>query len=247
MGMVAKAKPDGYTLLLTTPSVITNSIVFSNVGFDPAKDFEYIGQGIKQYFIMVTTNEFPAKTMGDVVAYAKGHPNEMTVANGAVGTTSYLSPVLVSKLSGAQFKIVNYKGNAPAIVDLLGGHINAMFADPISIGPTLSTGKVHAVGITSAKRLPGYPDIPAIAETLPGYYMDTNYGFAAPKGTPKDVIDTLNKALNEAVNDPKIKADFEKQNAEVTGNLTPAQYDAVMRADLTKYKAMLTEMNIHLD
>jgi tripartite-type tricarboxylate transporter receptor subunit TctC len=245
-GMVANAPPDGYTILMTSPAIITNHFLFKNAQHHPVNDFVPLSLVTRIQFLMVARKDLPVKSMSEMIAYAKARPGQVTTANGAIGGITYLSEVLLNQMADLKMKIVNYRGNSLAINDLLAGNIDTMFADPPGFTGHIAAGNLRALGITSPTRSKQFPDIPPIADTVPGYDMQSWYGVFAPKGTPPEIAQTLSKALAEAARDQSVIEAFVKQSSEPVGS-TSEELAAVVKADMAKYSKLIGDLGLKLD
>jgi tripartite-type tricarboxylate transporter receptor subunit TctC len=236
---VAKAAPDGYTLVLGgTGSLAVNPTLYNNVGYDPRKDFAPIGLiGTGQLIVLVNPS-VPAKTIPELIALAKKEPGKLSYASAGVGSGIHLGAVLFELMADIKLTHVPYRGTAPALTDLIGGHVQIYFSSiPSAIG-IAKEGKVRALAVTGPKRSAVFPDLPTVAETLPGFEAVLHYGIVAPAGTPKPIVDKLNAALREAVLAPDTK---ERMAADGTEPLpsTPAEYAADIDKEETKWSAIV--------
>jgi tripartite-type tricarboxylate transporter receptor subunit TctC len=203
---VARADPDGYTLYVYTIANTINSSLYAKLGYDPQKDFEPIGLMAKVPNILVVNPKMPVKTVEEYIRYAKDAPNGVTFASSGSGSSIHLSGEMFKMLTKGNMLHVPYRGSAPAVTDLLGGQVESMFDNAPSSLPHVQSGKLRPIAITSAKRSPLLPDVPTIAESgLPGFDVQSWFGLAAPKGTPKPVIDKLNAGLNKVLADPEVR------------------------------------------
>src|SRR6185312_3629019 len=194
VNMVAKAAPDGYTLLMATSSAMgVNPTLYKKIAYDPVKDFEPIAMVAHLPFILCVTNDLPVKTVAEFVAYAKAHPGKLSYGSGGVGASHHLYGELFKSLTGIEMTHVPYKGTAPALNDLIAGHIQVLFSDAPPALPQIQGGKVRALAVTTGKRMAAAPDIPPIGETLPGFDSAPWQMLMAPAGTPAPVIDRLHK------------------------------------------------------
>jgi tripartite-type tricarboxylate transporter receptor subunit TctC len=200
---VAKAAPDGYTLVIGgTGSLAVNPTLLPNVGYDVRKDFAPVGMIGSSALIVLIHPAIPAKTILEMIALAKKEPGKYTYASAGVGSGIHLGAELFAYMAGVKLVHVPYKGTGPALTDLLGGHVSMYFSSLPSAGALVKDGKVRALGVTGASRSKVFPDVPAVAETLPGYEAVLRYGIAAPAGTPRPIVDKLNAALRQALADP---------------------------------------------
>jgi tripartite-type tricarboxylate transporter receptor subunit TctC len=200
---VAKASPDGYTLVIGgTGSLAVNPTLLPNVGYDVRKDFAPVGMIGSSAMIVLIHPSIPAKTIAELVALADREPGKLTYASAGVGSGIHLGAELFASMAGIKLVHVPYKGTGPALTDLIGGHVSIYFSSlPSAIG-LVKEGKVHALAVTGAKRSGVFPDVPTVAETLPGFEAVLRYGIVAPAGTPRPIVERLNAALRQALADP---------------------------------------------
>jgi tripartite-type tricarboxylate transporter receptor subunit TctC len=243
---VARAPADGYTLLLVNPANGINQTLYKNLKFDILKDFEPVGGITRVPNVMEVTPSFPAKTVAEFIAYAKAHPGKVNMASSGTGTSVHMSGELLMAMTGIKMAHVPYRGAAPALTDLMAGTVDVMFDNmPSSIG-FISAGKLRAVAVTTDKRSTTMPDVPTVAETVPGYEASAWFGMAAPKGTPADVIDKLNRTINEALKDPKMIARLaELGGAPMPG--TPADFGKIMSDEVAKWKKVVEFSGAHVE
>jgi tripartite-type tricarboxylate transporter receptor subunit TctC len=201
-----RAAPDGYTVQLVNPANAINATLYPKLPFVFLDDLVPVGGIIRVPNVMTVTKNFPARTVAEFIDYAKKNPGKINMASSGAGTSVHLSGELFKYMSGIDMKHVPYKGAGPAITDLIGGQVDVLFDNMPSIVAHIRGGSVRALGVTSAQRSPALPDVPAVAETVPGYEASAWFGMAAPKGTPPAVIARLNREINAALADPVMKA-----------------------------------------
>lgn len=201
----AKAAPDGYTLFIVNPANTINATLYKKLPFDFIRDMEPVAGIIRNPNVMVVNPAVPAKTVEEFIAYAKANPGKINMASSGTGTSIHLSGELFKAMTGVDMLHVPYRGSAPAVTDLLAGQVQVMFDNLPSSMQHIKSGGLRALGVTTAKRLDVIPDVPAIGETVAGYEASGIFGLTAPKGTPREIVDLLNKEVNAALNDPKIK------------------------------------------
>jgi tripartite-type tricarboxylate transporter receptor subunit TctC len=235
---VARAPHDGYTLLLVNPANGINQSLYKNLKFDILTDIAPVAGIIRVPNVMEVTPNFPAKTVAEFIAYAKANPGKVNMASSGTGTSVHMSGELFMAMTGVKMAHVPYKGAGPALVDLMAGTVDVMFDNlPSSIGH-IQGGKLRAMAVTTDTRNAALPDVPTVAETVPGYEASAWFGMGVPKGTPADVIDKLNKTVNEALQDPKMVARL----AELGGTPmagTPADFGKVMASEVAKWKKVV--------
>ena len=193
---VAKAAPDGYTLLMATSSAIgVNPTLYKKISYDPVKDFVPIAMMAHLPFILIVNNDLPVKSVADLVKYAKAHPGTLTYGSGGVGASHHLYGEMLNSMTGIKMTHVPYKGTVPALNDVIAGHIKVLFADAPPALPQIKSGKVRALAVTTGKRIAIAPEIPPLAETVPGFDTAPWQMLMAPAGTPKPVVERLHKEI----------------------------------------------------
>lgn len=243
---VAKAAPDGYTVLMANVSLAMNEALYPKQPFDTHKDFQAVTSLATVPALLVAHPQAPFKNVRELIAYAKSKPRDVTVGTAGSGQPSHLAAELLEQLSGAPFTMVHYKGNAPALVDVMGGHVMLNFGTvPASIGH-VKNGKLRAVGVASRQRLEALPDVPTIAETVPGFEMTAWQGLFVPAKTPRPVVDRLQKAVAQVLTDPTVRKRLSDEGAE-PGGMAPEVFDKVFREDLVRWAKLIKERNIKID
>jgi tripartite-type tricarboxylate transporter receptor subunit TctC len=206
--IVAKARPDGYTLLEGTISNAINATLYDNLPFDFIRDFAPVAGNVRIPAVMEVNPAVPAKTVPDFLAYAKSNRGKINMATGGAGSGPDIYGALFNMMTGADLVKVAYRGSAPALIDLIGGQVQVMF-DPLSSSiPHIRAGKLRPLAVTTTARLDVLPDVPVLADFVPGYAASSWHGIVAPRNTPPEVVDRLNKEINAALADPKFKARF---------------------------------------
>ena len=237
---VARAEPDGYTLVIGgTGTLAINPTLYSNVGYDPRKDFAPVGLIGTSALIILVNKDLPVKSVQELIALAKREPDKLNYASAGVGSGIHLGSVYFASEAGIKLTHIPYKGSGPALTDLVGGHVAIYFSSmPPAIG-LLKQGKVRALAVTGLTRSPLFPDIPTVAETaLPGFEAVLHYGIVAPAGTPRPVIDKLNAALRAAVNSEELKSRLAAEGAEPLAS-SPDEYAADIDREETKWSAIV--------
>jgi tripartite-type tricarboxylate transporter receptor subunit TctC len=203
---VARAQPDGYTLLLIPQSVTTNATLYQHLSFDFIRDIVPIAMISSLPLVMLVNLDNPAKTVPEFIAWAKANPSKVNMASGGTGSASHIGGEFFKTMTGVDMLHVPYKGGAPATTDLMGGTIQVYFSPlPESIG-VVKGGKVRAIAVTTAKRVASLPDVPTIGESVPGFEISTWQGIGAPKNTPTEIVAALNREINAGLADPTVKA-----------------------------------------
>jgi tripartite-type tricarboxylate transporter receptor subunit TctC len=243
---VVKAKPDGYTLLLVNPANTINASLYKKLNFVFLRDIDPVANVIQVPNVMEVNPSVPAKTVAEFIAYVKADPDKVNVASSGNGTSIHLSGELFKMMTGIKMTHVPYKGSAPMLTDLLAGQVQVTFDNlPSSIGH-IKAGKLRALAVTTAKRSPELPDVPTVAETVPGYEASAFFGFGVPHGTPKEIVDKLNKEINEALKDPGML----KKLADLGGipaSGTPEQFGDFLKAETAKWEKVVHAANLSIE
>jgi tripartite-type tricarboxylate transporter receptor subunit TctC len=236
---VAKATPDGYTLLVATSSLAINPSLYPNAGYDPRKDFAPVGLIASSSNAVLVHPDVPAHSIAQLIALAKQQDGKLTFASTGTGSSVHLAAELFAGMAGVKITHVPYKGSGPALNDLIGGHVSMMFATMASAAGLVRDGsKVRALAVTASRRSTLFPDLPTVAEAgLPGYEAVLHYGIVAPAGTPQAAVEKLNAALNAALADETVKRRLSVEGAEALP-VSPAEY----AADIAKEEAKWSEI-----
>ena len=245
---VARAAPDGYTLVLGgTGTLAVNPSLYSNVGYDPRKDFAPVGLiGMGQLIVLVNP-KVPASTIPELIALAKKEPGRLSYASAGVGSGIHLGAVLFEQMADIKLTHVPYRGTAPALTDLIGGHVQIYFSSiPSAIG-IAKEGKVRPLAVTGPQRSPVFPDLPTVSEAaLPGFEAVLHYGIVAPAGTPKQIVDKLSAALRQAVMAPDTKDRMAADGTEPLPS-TPEEYATDIDKEETKWSAIVRRSGAKAD
>ncbi len=243
-GMVAKAKPDGYTILLaTTGPAATNKLMYKTMSFDPQRDFADIVLVGKAPVIIVARPNEPANSLQGLIGYAKANPDKVTAGFPGNGTLGHITGKLLQERSGIKFGETQYRGSTPIITDLLGGHNIAMDSMAAYV-PQVQDGKLRALAIASSRRFAGLPDVPTASEAgLPGFEASVWYAMLAPTGTPEPVIAKLNAATNDFLKTAQAKELFEKLGIDVAGG-TPNDLRTFVSSEIEKWAPIIKSANI---
>ena len=237
---VAKSDPDGYTLVLGyTGTLAIGPSLYKNVGYDPRKDFAPIGLIGNAPNSLVVNPSFPAKTIAELITYAKANPGKVNFGSAGAGTASHITGEYFARSAGITLVHIPYKGTGPAMTDLLGGHIPMAFAPIPASHANVAAGKLRALAVTSTTRSGLMPDVPTMIEAgLPGFDASLYYGLAAPAGTPRPIIDKLNKALRDALASDEVKRQLGTDGTEITPG-TPEAYADFIDKDEKKWSQLL--------
>jgi tripartite-type tricarboxylate transporter receptor subunit TctC len=232
--VVAKATPDGYTLLLANSPNSINATLYDNLSFDFMRDTVPVASIGRVPLVMVVNPALPAKTVPEFIAYAKANPGKVNMGSGGNGAPDHMSGELFKAMAGVGILHVPYRGVAPAIADLLGGQVQVIFGTMPAVIALIKSGKLRALGVTTAARSDQLPDVPAIGEFVPGYEASQWYGISAPKGTPAEAIERLNRETNAVLADPKMQARLAELGASVLPG-TPADFGKLVADETAKW------------
>lgn len=235
---VAKATPDGYTMLLGNSAThAINLFLYAHLPYDPVKDFVPISQAVNLNFALVTSTSLPVKDFRDFMELAKRKPGTLTFASAGVGTVTQLGVEVLKQMTGATFDHIPYRGAGPALIDLMGGQVNFMFIDLSTVLPQLKGGKLRALAVGSAQRSPLLPGVPTIAESgVPGFNVTSWQGFFFPAGTPKDIVTKAQLAIQKVLATPEVKAELIKAGYDPVGS-DSEHFAAFIHAEIAKWSA----------
>jgi tripartite-type tricarboxylate transporter receptor subunit TctC len=247
MDIVAKAPPDGYTLVLGSfGPMIISPYVYSKLPYDPVKDFAPITLGATSWFFMVVHPTLPANSVKEFIALARSKPG-LTFSSSGNASPSHLAGELLKTSAGIDLVHVPYKGGAPAVAAVLGGEVQFAIESPPPIVPQVKAGKLRALGAARATRSPLLPEVPTMAEAgLPGFQVGSWYGFLAPAGTPKPIIDKLNAEMVRIIKLPEVQERFLSVGADPSSN-TPAQFGAFIQSELKKWEKPVKAAGVKVD
>jgi tripartite-type tricarboxylate transporter receptor subunit TctC len=238
---VAKAAPDGHTLLLVEPGIMAiNPTLYPRVAFDPVADFEPIGLVAVFPFLVVANPKLPAATVAEVVALSKARPDGLPFASPGIGTPQHLGAALLAKMTGAKLTHIPYKGGAPATTDLLGGQVELGFIGLPPLVGHLREGRLRAVAVSTGKRFSGLPQVPTVAESgVPGYDAAVWLGMVAPARTPKPIVGRLKAELDRVLASPDVREKLTAAGADVLTSPSPADFAAFTRAEAKKWSELV--------
>ena len=245
---VAQAAPDGYTLLLGhTGTISINPSLYAHAGYDPRKDFAPIGLVASMPVALLANPSFPAKSIAEFIAMAKKDPGKFNLGTSALGTGGYMCAELFKAEAGINVAIIPYKGTAPVMNDLLGGHVPIAFGVlPPALG-NIAAGKLRAVAVTSKKRFSLLPDVPTFDESgLPGFEAVLHYGLLAPAGTPKEIVDRLSEEVRKLVDTPEVQTQIHNEGGDPMTS-TPAEYAADIDREETKWSALVRKLGLKVE
>ena len=243
---VVHADPDGYTLLLVTSSNAINTTLYSNLNYNFMRDIAPVAGIMQAPSVLEVTPSFPANTIAEFIAYAKAHPGKVNIGTAGNGSPPHMFAELFKMMAGVNLTTVGYRGGGPALVDLLSGQIQVMIEGITSSIGYIKAGKLRPLAVTSAKRSAALPDVPPIADAVPGYDATGWFGLGAPAKTPQPVIDRLSKAIGEALADPAMQARFAQLGAEPMP-LSSAQFGKLVADDTEKWAKVIRSANIKVD
>ena len=243
---VAHATPDGYTLLWTTSADEINATLYKKLNYDFVRDITPVASIDLLPLVMEANPAFAPKSVSEFIAYAKANPGKINFATGGIGSSQHVAGELFNFMTGVKMVHVPYRGAALAVNDVIAGQVQLTFSPiPLSLG-YIRGGKLRALAVTSAKRSPALPDVPTVAEFVPGYEAIATDGLGAPKGTPAEIVTLLNATVNAALADPKIKARLEGFGG-VPNPMSPEQFKTFITAETVKWAKVLKFANIKMD
>jgi tripartite-type tricarboxylate transporter receptor subunit TctC len=244
--VVARAPADGYTLLLATTGNAINATLYEKLSFNFMADIAPVAGIMRVPNVMVVNLSFPAKTTRDFITYAKANPGKVNMASAGVGGADHMSGELFKMMTGINITHVPYRGLSPALTDLIGGQVDVIFSSFPAALEYIKSGRLRALAVTTATRFEGAPDIPTIGDVLPGYETSQWYGIGIPKNAPAEIVSKLNKEINAALDDPKMRARL----ADLGGTPllgSPADFGRLIAADTDKWSAVIRAANIKIE
>ena len=242
--LVAKAKPDGYTLLVGSMSThAMNQALFASMPFEPVDDFTPISLVAFVTNTLVINPKIPVNNVAELIAYAKANPKKLNFASAGAGSTNHISAVLFELAAGIQMTHIPYKGGAPAVLDTVTGQTEVLFGAGTQTLPHVKSGKLKLLAVTESTRSPQLPETPTVAETLPGYELAVWYGAFGPKDLPKDITERLNTEINRIVALPEVRSKMAAIGVEVVSS-TPASFAKTLQQDAAKYTKLIRELKI---
>ncbi|OWT65648.1 ABC transporter substrate-binding protein [Candidimonas nitroreducens] len=244
---VARSRPDGYTLLMGPIGLAINPAIYHSLNFDPIKDFAPISLYGGVANILAVSPKLPIHNLQELIDYAKHNPGKLTQGSSGNGSSSHLAGEMLRAQAGINFIHVPYKGGAQAMQDLLANQISMLFDQVPAVLPQVQAGKVRAIGVTTQKRSSGAPNIPTLAEQgLPNFDVNVWFGFLAPKGTPKPVIDRLNASMNRILKNPEFVARLTSMGVDAMPS-TPEQFQQYLEAETTRWKKVVEESGAKIE
>jgi tripartite-type tricarboxylate transporter receptor subunit TctC len=244
--VVAKSAPDGYTLLMVSPSHSTNPTLLKKLPYDTFRDLAPIILVAHSSNVLLSHPSLPARSVKELIALARSRPDQITYASGGNGTSTHLSGELLAQRAGVKMVHVPYKGAAPALLALLSGQVTWIFSNAIPSVPHLKAGRLRALAVTGAKPNPVLPDVPTLMSTLPGFEVYTWYGIAAQGSTPKDLVARINRDIARILESSEMRSRIAAEGAETRGG-TPEDFSAFLRAEIDKWAVVIRKAGIRLE
>jgi tripartite-type tricarboxylate transporter receptor subunit TctC len=240
---VVRAPPDGYTLLLVGSPNAINATLYDKLDFNFIRDIAPVASFVRGALVMVVHPSVPARTVPEFVTYAKANPGKLSYGSGGVGGITHITAELFKMMACIDMVHVPYRGVAPALTDLLGGQVQVLFTNPALLVPHIRAGKLRALAITTATRLETLPDIPTAGEFVSGYEASSFFGVGAPRNTPAEIVDKLNKEIDAGLADPKIKARLAELDGTVLGG-SPADFGKLIAEETEKWGKVIRAANV---
>jgi len=242
--IVSRATPDGYTLMVTSSSFVTNAAI-RDVRYDPIRDFQPITKLTTNPYIIVVTPSLPVKSVGDLVALAKAKPDMITYASSGTGGVLHLGAELLAVLTNTRMLHVPYKGVAEGYPAVMSGQVNWMLGSPISAQPLMKAGRLRGIAVTGPKRIKALPDLPAIGESVPGYEVSAWFGLFAPAQVPARIVEQLYKEAAKAVTEPELTRRMEAGGTETVGN-PPREFTQQVKAEYEKWRGLVKKTGLKI-
>lgn len=243
--IVARATPDGYTLMVSSSSYITNAAI-RTVRYDPIRDFQPITKLTTNPYIIVVTPSLPVKSVSELVALAKAKPNTITYASSGTGGVLHLGAELLTTLTHTRMTHVPYKGVADGYPAVMSGQVNWMLGSPISAQPLMKAGRLKGIAVTGAKRIKALPDLPAIGESVPGYEVSAWFGLFAPAHVPANIVEQLYKEAAKAITEPMLTSRMEAGGTETVGN-PPSEFTRQAKVEYDKWRGLVKQTGLKLE
>jgi tripartite-type tricarboxylate transporter receptor subunit TctC len=239
---VVRASPDGYTLLLISGAHTVNATLYDKLSFNFIRDIAPVAGISRETGVMVVNPSVPAETVPDFIAYAKANPGKINMASAGIGASTHVAGELFKMMTGVNMVHVPYRGSPPALTDLLGGQVHVYFGPIAGSIEYVRAGTLRALAVTTAKRSEALPDLPTVGEFVPGYEASAVWGVGAPRNTPAEIVDKLNKEINAGLADPKIKARLELSGTVLPGS--PADFGKLIAEETEKWAKVIRAANI---
>ena len=244
IALAAKAAPDGYAIVMTATPLAINTALYKKVPYDPIRDFAPVTQVAAMPNLLVMHPTLPVRDLRQMIALAKARPGELAYASSGIGTGPHLSMELFNHMAGIKLQHVPYKGTGPALIDTMSGHVQLLMSTLLPPLPHLKTGRLHALGVTSTKRVASLPNVPTVAEGgVAGYEVVGWYGIAAPAGTPRAVVAKLQTDISAALHEPDLRDKLAAEGGEVVGS-RPEEFGALVRAEIERWSRVVKTARI---
>lgn len=244
--IATKGAPDGYTLLFSSIPHVINPHLYRKVNYDAIKDFVPVIQFVSVPLMMASAPTLPVKSVKELVALAKSKPDQLNYASAGSGSSSHLAMELFKSMADVRMTHIPYKGTGPLITDLMTGQVNVTIASAVPLSPQVKAGRLRGLAVTSPRRSAAFPELPAIAETVPGYEVINWFGLFAPAGTPKNIVTRVNTALNQALQSPDLVKLLNSRGADAVGG-TPESFSRVVKTDYAKWAKIVKESGARVD
>lgn len=244
--IATKGAPDGYTLLFSSIPHVINPHLYRKVNYDAIKDFVPVIQFVSVPLMMASAPTLPVKSVKELVALAKSKPDQLNYASAGSGSSSHLAMELFKSMADVRMTHIPYKGTGPLITDLMTGQVNVTIASAVPLSPQVKAGRLRGLAVTSPKRSAAFPELPAIAETVPGYEVINWFGLFAPAGTPKNIVTRVNTALNQALQSPDLVKLLNSRGADAVGG-TPESFSRMVKTDYAKWAKIVKESGARVD
>jgi len=243
---VVNAPPDGHTLLFVTPVNAINATLYAGLSFDFMRDIAAVAGIVTVPFVLQVTPSFPATNVAELIAFAKANPGKISMASAGIGSVPHMAGELFKLMAGVNMLHVPYRGSAPALTDLIAGHVHVMFdAMPASL-PNIRAGTLRALAVTTSARSSALPDLPTVAETVTGYETSSWYGMGAPKGTPAEIIERLNREIAAGLEDPVVRGRLAEAQA-APMPLTSSQFGTHIAVETEKWGKVVQAVALKAD
>ena len=243
---VATAPPDGYTLLVANASNAINATLYHKLNFNFIRDLVPVAGLVRAPHVLFVTPSFPAKTVAELIAYAKANPGKVNYASAGTGTANHIAAEMFKMMTGVDMVHVPYKGGAPSIIDLLSGQVQVMFADVLTMAAQMKDGKIRSLAIATNVHLRTLPDTPTVAATVPGFDTSSWWGVCAPRGTPDEIVKKLNAEIDAGLADPKLKQRFAEMGVLILGG-SPEAFGKMIADETEKWGKAVKFANVRAD
>jgi tripartite-type tricarboxylate transporter receptor subunit TctC len=244
--IASKGAPNGYTLLFSSIPHVINPHLYKKVNYDAVKDFEPVIQFVAVPLMMAAAPSLAVKSVKDLMALARAKPEQINYTSAGSGSSSHLAMELFKTMAGVRMTHIPYKGTGPLITDLIAGQVSVTIASAVPLSPQVKAGRLRGLAVTGPQRSAAFPELPAIAETVPGYEVINWFGIFAPAGTPKPVIARVNAALNKALQSPDLRKILNSSGADAVGG-TPGDFAKVVQADFSKWAKVVKDSGAQVD